>query len=418
MSIQSVPSRLVIDKAQARRFLLTHLRLLPPRRLQGKQGVLEFIRHVNCIQYDPINVVGQNPHLVLQSRVRGYRPGMLDALLYEDRKLVEGFDKQMSIYPVEDWPHFGYYRERMLEGYMQSPQTAAAAKLVKRVRDEIKERGPLSSLDLEEDSRMDWWLAGSVRAVRIAMDILLYGGETIVHHRVGTRRYFDLAERVLLPSLIHAPKPHVSPDDYLEWHVFRRARGVGLVDARPTAKWGGTQGWRSGRIRAAVLGLVEKGWLVPVAIEELPRLRYFVRREDLAALEAAAKASRGKPAAALIAPLDNLLWDLGLVKNLFDFDYVWEVYKKADQRKYGYYVLPVLYGDRFVARMDPEVDRASRTFTVKNWWWEEGVDRADGSLLDAIEDCLAAFARYLQATEIRIGPKVRRDPGLAKAIRR
>ncbi|HYY48916.1 MAG TPA: crosslink repair DNA glycosylase YcaQ family protein, partial [Thermoplasmata archaeon] len=80
--------------------------------------------------------------------------------------------------------------------------------------------------------------------------------------------------------------------------------------------------------------------------------------------------------------------------------------------------LPVLYGDRFVARMDPEVDRASRTFTVKNWWWEEGVDRADGSLLDAIEDCLAAFARYLQATEIRIGPKVRRDPGLAKAIRR
>ena len=101
---------------------------------------------------------------------------MLNALLYEDRKLVDGFDKQMSIYPVEDWPCFAYYRERMLQRYMESEHTAAAAKLVEPVRKQIEARGPLSSLELEEDTRMDWWLAGSVRAVRIALDILLYGG--------------------------------------------------------------------------------------------------------------------------------------------------------------------------------------------------------------------------------------------------
>lgn len=411
-----MPNPIVIDKAHARRFVLGHLRLLPPRRLRGKPGVLEYIRHVNCIQYDPINVVGQNPHLVLQSRVRDYKPAMLDALLYEDRKLVEGFDKQMSIYPVEDWPQFAYYRERMAQRYMEGEQTAAAAKLVQPIRNEIEARGPLSSLELEDDTQMDWWLAGSVRAARIALDILLYGGETVVHHRVGTRRYFDLSERVLPTQLISAPKPHTSQEDYLEWHVFRRAAGLGLLHPKVTGKFGGTIGWRGGEIRAAIMRLVEKGRLVPVAVEELPRQRFYVRQDDLPALEAAAGRDRGKQGAALIAPLDHLMWDLDLVEKLFDFRYVWEVYKPAAKRRYGYYVLPVLYGDRLIARMDPAFDRERRVLTILNWWWEDPTDGGDEVLLTALGDCLAAFGRYLEAEAIRLGPDAQREPGLAKAV--
>ena len=242
---------IVIRKSQARRFLLAHLHLWPPRKLRGKQGALDYIRHVNCIQYDPINVVGQNPQLVLQSRVRNYKPAMLNALLYEDRKLVDGFDKQMSIYPMEDWPCFAYHRERMLQRYMESEHTAAAVRLVEPARKQIEARGPLSSLELEEDTRMDWWLAGSVRAVRIALDIRAYGGQTLVHHRVGTRRYFELTKRVLPSELMKVCPPHGSQDDYLEWHVFRRAGGLGLVDMRVTAKFGGLIGWQKqdGRIK-------------------------------------------------------------------------------------------------------------------------------------------------------------------------
>jgi uncharacterized protein YcaQ len=207
---------MIIDKAHARRFVLSHLGLYPPRRLRGKQGVLDFVRRVNCIQYDPINIVGQNPHLVLQSRVRDYKPAMLDALLYQDRKLVDGFDKMMAIYPIEDWPDFSYYRQHMAQEYMQDEQTAVAAELVDQVCLEIEQRGPLSSLDFKEDTRMDWWLAGRVRAVRIALDILLYSGETVVHHRVGTRRYFDLTQRVLPPELFKASSPHVSQEEYMD----------------------------------------------------------------------------------------------------------------------------------------------------------------------------------------------------------
>jgi len=398
-----MPNPIVIDKAHARRFLLGHLRLLPPRQLHGKQGVLDYIRHVNCIQYDPINVVGQNPHLVLQSRVRGYRPAMLNALLYEDRQLVDGFDKMMSIYPVEDWPEFAAYRELMVSGYTERGPAAEASKLVERVRSEIELRGPLSSLELEDETRVNWWLAGSVRTVRIALDILLYGGQTLVHHRVGTRRYFELAERLLPSALIKAPQLHTSPEAYLEWHVLRRAGGLGLVDQRVTGKFGGMVGWSGGRIKAAIARLAEKGWLVPVVIEELSARRFFVRRDDLPALEVAAESYYSEQGAALIAPLDNMMWDLNLVQMLFGFHYAWEVYKPADKRNYGYYVLPVLYGDRLVARLDPAFDRAGRVLTIKNWWWEAEVDKEDEAMLAAIKDCLAAFGEYLDAQQIRLG---------------
>jgi uncharacterized protein len=409
---------IIIRKAHARRFLLAHLRLGPPRQLRGKQAVLGYIRHVNCIQYDPINVVGQNPHLVLQSRVHNYRPAMLSALLYQDRQLVDGFDKQMSIYPLEDWPCFAYYRERMLQRYMESEHTATAAKLVEQVRSQIEAQGPLSSLELEEETRMDWWLAGSVRAVRIALDILLYGGQTVVHHRVGTRRYFELTKRLLPPKLIEACKPHPSHDDYLDWHVFRRAGGLGLVDGKVTAEFGGMIGWRGGQIKAAITRLEQKGWLVPVTIEELPRQRFYVRRDDLPALETAAKSYRRNHGAALIAPLDNLMWDLSLVEMLFDFRYAWEVYKPLEKREYGYYVLPVLYGDRFVARMEPVFERASRIFTIKNWWWEREVNRSDEAMVAALGDCLAAFGTYLEAKEIRLGSNVKHEAGLIGAVNR
>jgi hypothetical protein len=304
----------------------------------------------------------------------------------------------------------------MYKTSMEDEQAKAAARIVKPVLEAIKAHGPLSSLELEEDERMDWWLSGSARAARIALDIILYGGETVVHHRVGSRRYFDLSSRLLPPKLLRRRGRTLSQDEYLEWHVLRRAGGLGLVGPKTTAAYGGTIGWRGGRIHAAILRLAKKGLLVPVSIAELPRKQFFVRRDDLAALEAA-DGSRRKDGAALIAPLDNLMWDLANVQMLFDFRYAWEVYKPAHKRDYGYYVLPVLYGDRFVARVDPSHDRHSGVLTIKNWWWEKHVDRTSLTMLAALRECLLAFARYLGAEEIRLGPPVKRDKVLIEAVK-
>jgi uncharacterized protein YcaQ len=236
------PSEISISKQQARQFLVTHHRLLPPRKLLGKQGVIDYVRHVNCIQYDPINVVGQNPHLVLQSRIKGYKPSMLDEVLYADRKLIDGYDKEMSIFPVEDWPYFHRYRKHWGGLYAGDESTVKAAKLMEWVKKEIRSRGPLSSLDLEEETRMDWWLSGSTRAARIALDILFVSGDVSVHHRVGTRRYFDLSKR-LLPKKYHKGLHlHAGAQSYMDWHVLRRIGSLGLARYVNGGQWGGMDG--------------------------------------------------------------------------------------------------------------------------------------------------------------------------------
>lgn len=414
MAKKSLPPELTVSKAQARRFLVSHHHLAPPRKLAGKQGALDFVRKVNCIQYDPINVVGQNPHLVLQSRVRNYKPGWLDELLYQDRSLVDGFDKVMSIYPMEDWPFFSEYRRETGGEYSRSSFTKKAAPLMGKVLDEIKARGPLSSLELEDDTRINWWLSNTARAVRIALDILFLSGDVVVHHRAGTRRYFDLTHRVLGKRLAGKATPHPDADAYRLWHVLRRINGVGL--ARPSGNhWIGIR--RSGSFAPTLARLVGRDEIVRVGVREVPGQDFYVPRQLAGALQNTPAKGRGQPGAAFIAPLDNLVWDRDLLEQLFDFYYRWEVYVPEHKREYGYYVLPVLYDDSFVARIDPGFERASKTFLVKNWWWQPGVKRKDEAMLAALQDCFAAFAKYLGAESIKLSEKAKRDATLRAVVK-
>lgn len=401
------PPELTISNEQARRYLVSYHRLAPPRKLVGKAGALAYIRQVNCLQYDPINVVGQNPHLVLQSRVRNYKAHMLDELLYSDRQLVDGFDKVMSIYPTEDWPLFAGYRSRMGQRYKQASSTQKAARLVDWVRDEVRMRGPLSALELEDDTKMDWWLANSARAARIALEILFYSGELVVHHRVGTRRYFQFAERVLPKALAAASDPHASLDEYRQWHVLRRVHSLGMARPIGADQWVGVN--RSGSLLPYFARLHESGELARVHVAEW-RQDLYVPRAQLGALQAAKRPTR--PHAALIAPLDNFLWDRTLIERVFDFYYRWEVYVPAPKRQYGYYVMPVLYGDQLVARIDPGFERSSKTFTIKGWWWQPGNVRKDEAAQAALAESLRAFAAYLGAEGIQLAPSVGRDGAL------
>ncbi len=395
------PPTLHLDPQEARRFMLAHQRLWPPRQLDGKIGIMDFIRHVSCIQFDPINRVGRNPDLVLQSRVIDYNPEMLNELLYKDRQLLDGWDKMAAIYAATDWPYFARHRSAMRQrhGDPSKPQMQTAPEVLQAIR----ERGPLSSIDLKDEKKVDWsW--GPTSRTRAAMEALNAMGELGVAYRVGTRRVFDLAERLLPKALLSAPDPNQSEEAYQEWHILRRIGGLGLAHPRTSEYWHGIRGVKS-QVRQRVLTrLVEQGELVVASVQGLQDRSFFIRTADLATLDRVREESPPNKAA-FVGALDNLIWDREHTRWIFDFDYVWEVYKPAAKRRYGYYVLPVLYGDRFVARMDPALDRKKQLLTIDNWWWEEGVE-PDETMFTALAECLRLFMDYLGANRIELGEKV------------
>ena len=169
-----------ITKEQARCFLLIHHNLINPRSLKGKDGILQYVNKVGCIQYDPLDKVGYNPYLVLQSRIKDFKPEILAKLLYDDRKLIDGWDKNMAIYSTDDWPFFSRFRRDAYRRY--GDESRPINEILSRVRDELAERGPLSSIDLKFDAKVDWSWAPT-RAARAALESMYFWGELIIHHK-------------------------------------------------------------------------------------------------------------------------------------------------------------------------------------------------------------------------------------------
>ncbi len=385
-------SDLTLTRAQARRFMLACQNLWPPRALHGKSGVLDHIRRVRCIQFDPLNIAGRNPELVLQSRVADFRPSMLDELLYQDRKLVDGWDKMMSIYPVEDWPCFRRRREGARNHRGRSRDEVD--QVVPQVRQELEARGPLSSIDLVFEKRVDWpW--GVTQVGRAALESLWEWGELVIHHKVNTRKVYDFAQRHIPQAILSAPDPNETLEHYHEWYVLRRLGSVGLVRAGggSAGAWLGLPGIMAPQRALIVERLLARGDLLQLDVEGLP-YPCHIRSEDRPILEHVLSDDSVPCHAAIIAPLDNLIWDRQFIETLFGFAYTWEVYKPAAQREYGYYVLPVLYGDCFVARFEPGREKKNGALTIANWWWEEGVT-PDDDMKRALHECFTRFLAYL-----------------------
>jgi uncharacterized protein YcaQ len=413
---------LVISKEQAQRFMVTHHYLQPPRKLKGKEGVLEYFAQVGCIQFDPINVVGRNPDLVLQSRVANYKAEMLNSMLYEDRTLWDGWDKLASIYPTKDFPYFQRFRDRVRERYLKNPDADKIHKAAALVKEAVRQRGPLSSLDIDDKESLQWQWGVQARVARAALEVLYNTGEMGVHRRVNTRRVFDLIENLVPAKILKRGDPNPDNLEHAQWHMLRRVGGLGLADTGTGERWYGIQSLKSPHHmtgaapeRAAILNiLLDKGLLQRVRVDGLTKGIFYVRKQDLPTLEA--KKAR-KPGMVILGPLDNFVWDRSLLRRIFDFDYVWEVYKPAHLRKYGYYVLPVMYGEQFVARFDPMFDKQARKFTITNWWWEAGVDKKDEQMLAAVQDGLKAFARYLGTDKILLGEAIAKDRLMKKLTR-
>lgn len=372
-----------ITNAQARRYLV--------RLHFSSRGddLMDHVRALGSIQFDPLNVVGRNPDLVLQSRIKNYRPEMLYRALYGERCLMDGFDKNMCIYPIGDFPYFARIRAHGYTSHSHAPQVQEA---YPRLIEEIRGRGPLCSGDLDFGAKVDWpW--GPANLSRAAMEGLWFKGGLILSHKVGVRRYYDLIENHLPPEILGAPEPNPDDEDYYAWLLLRRISSVGLMWNRASDAFLFMPGFTAARREEAFQRLLGEQRILPLEIEGIEGELFIPKRDEAVFWEAL----ESKPDSAMrfIAPLDNLIWDRKLIEALFSFRYRWEVYTPQAKREYGYYVLPVLRGDRFVARFEPEHFRGG-PLVIKNWWWEAGV-RPTKALLAARDSCLARFEKYLGA---------------------
>lgn len=386
-----------ITKKQSVLFVLLHQRLLPPRNLEGKEGILEYIKSAGCIQFDPLDMAGNNPNLVLQSRIKGFRQEYLRELLYTDRKLLDGWDKNMSIYSLEDWPYFKRYREEARKRY--GGKSKPINKILGEVREEIEVRGPLSSIDLKYDNKVDWAWAPT-RAARAALESMYLWGELIIHHKDRTRKVYDFAQKHLPHEILSNPDPNSSITDYIDWHVKRRIGAIGMLWNRPSDAWLGIH-WMKSRERAEAFSRLEqRREILPIEVEDI-EFPLYILKEDEELLDAALQGMCIVPEASFIAPLDNLLWDRKLIRQIFGFEYTWEVYKPVLERKYGYYVLPVLYGDIFIARFEPKFIKKESRLEIINWWWEPEIIPTE-EMKKALARCFKDFLDYLGCNCIQL----------------
>lgn len=398
---------LMIDRKQARQFILSKQGLLGSHRFIGKDGAYQYIRQAGCIQYDPVDVCGKNPELTLQSRAKGFTREMLSDLLYKDRLLVDYADKELSIWPSEDWPYFASYRERSrrmgdtFEGMRELKEEAIAY---------IREHGPVCSDTLPVEGEIYWhssmhwsgdWQKKSP-AARSVLEQLYTDGELVIHHKNGSRKYYDLAAKYLPGAVLKADDPFRKEEDFLAWRVLRRIGAVGLLWDRSSAAFLGLD-LKAGMRKEVLQGLASDRRIHAVMVEGVPT-PFYCRSEDVPLLEAVLEGRADlKPRMSFLAPLDPLLWDKALVLALWNFRYSWEIYTPAAKRQFGWYTLPILYGDRFVGRVEAASDRKAGILQVKGLWWEPGIRRTK-TLDAALERALRRLAAFNDCPEVRRVP--------------
>jgi uncharacterized protein YcaQ len=316
--------------------------------------------------------------------------------------LFELYNKSLNMVPLEELPFYRLTWERYGE-YYSDKILSEHADAVGDILKTIEQRGPLTTADFAHHSHsVDWWWAPT-RASRAILEALFVSGRVGIARRDGNRRYYDLIERLVPPEILAV----VEPGDAAARHrLLSRYRAIGL--SRPTAGNDVMSGTGTGPDRKRHTDeLVDAGALVPVRIEGHKPLVY-APTEDVSRLSAALAGGPDSAAdaqVAFIAPLDPFIWDRQIARDVFGFDYVWEVYVPEHKRRWGYYVLPILFGDRLVGRIEPRLERKSGTLRILGIWWEQGfVPRSADGFVPAMRTALREYMAFVGASSIEWAP--------------
>jgi uncharacterized protein YcaQ len=394
----------VISRAVARRLAIVAQGLAGPRPRADTEGIMEVISRLGCLQLDPINIVARSHLLVLWSRLGPYDQGLLDRLLWQERRLFEYWAHAASIVLTQDYPihqmrmrSFGKRSDgwsQHVSAWMQQNETLRLS-----ILSALQQRGPLRSRDFEDPVQVAWrssgWTDG--RTVGRMLDFLWAQGHILVSKRVGAHKWWDLAERCLPPSCI-AQEP-LAEHEVVCAAAQKALRSLGVATARDI-----TEHFTRNRypgLSEELSELEAKERILRVRVQERGQELvgpWFVHADLLPVLERLEQ-QEWEPRTTLLSPFDNLICDRKRTARLFDFRYQSEIYTPKDKRRFGYYVMPILSGDQLIGRIDPTLDRSRKQLLI-NAVHTEPAAAITGEAGQAVAAAIEELAEFLGATKI------------------
>lgn len=384
-------------KKVLRRFLLEHQQLLHPSVDNAGAPLLErvygMLEQLECVQLDPVAAVSANQHLVLSSRISDFEPEMLNELL-KANLVFEYFANAACVIPMKDFPIFQPKREA-IEKRLE-PELKALGAVGEEVLQRLHAEGPLPAKAFTSSELVHgYWdnQKASTKATSHALNLLMDMAKIRVVQREGKQRLYDLTQRTVPIDLLQEAEQLTAKEanDALLLKYMRAYRVFEPSDQRF-----GWQKLSAKERRDTVQELVSSGAILPVEIEGVAR-EYYILASDheklLKHIELTAQLDGAEEDMVhFLPPLDNLLWSRQRLEDLFDFTYRWEIYTPASKRKYGYYAMPILAGDRLVGRMDPRLDRENQHLHVQLLQFEPELEDKR-TLKKSVHDAIKRFAK-------------------------
>lgn len=391
---------LTIDIDTARRFILGKQGLWPGRRWRGVEGTAQAMHAIDYLQLDPLQIIARSHDITLHSRVLDYTPGLWEEVTYQQRKFFD-WGGWLAARPMDELPYWRVVmrRERDHDARLRSTARDHAAAIAE-MRAILQERGTVTNRDFAMATRTRTQSYRGRKDSALALYYLWRTGEVMTHHRANFERVYALTETVV-PAQFLGESDEDATDRFL---IKKEVSFAGLARLNRTsdAFFRGAPFDKAKQLREALLA---DGELIEVQVAGWKAVHYALSSDAalLHELNAGRVPQAWTPLATtttaevvFLAPLDQVS-ARGRAKILFDFDYVWEVYKPEQQRKFGYYTLPILWGDQLVARFDSKLDRTTSTYVILGLWLEKHEFGTNALFAEALARGFARFVTFLGA---------------------